>query len=124
MTTRGDRGEPMAPPGGGRWDHETMREASQRPVVGPASTDNLAASGGLELPAHESHPAPHSGAAGNEPIVGERDASTLTARWAGAMGGRPSGADTPPSTGDVLLDADTKHDRELEGGGRRERRAR
>jgi hypothetical protein len=32
-------------------DHETMR-ASQLPVHGPAATETLAASGGLELPGH------------------------------------------------------------------------
>jgi hypothetical protein len=33
-----------------RMDHEKMRRAAQLPVQGPAATDNLAASGGLELP--------------------------------------------------------------------------
>jgi hypothetical protein len=33
-----------------RMDHEKMRRASELPVTGPAATDTLAASGGLELP--------------------------------------------------------------------------
>jgi hypothetical protein len=74
-----ERREPgTTPPGGGRWDHEWMRDAMQRPLTGPASTDTLAASGGLELPAHESHPAPSHADVAAEPIPGERDASTLT----------------------------------------------
>ena len=38
------------PPNGGRMDHEAMRRASEMPVQGAPGTDNLAASGGLELP--------------------------------------------------------------------------
>lgn len=33
-----------------RMDHEKMRKASELPISGPAATDTLAASGGLELP--------------------------------------------------------------------------
>jgi hypothetical protein len=33
-----------------RMDHDKMRRASEMPVSGPAATDSLAASGGLELP--------------------------------------------------------------------------
>jgi len=105
------------PPGGGRWDHETMREAAQRPISGPGSTDTLAASGGLELPAHRSHPARAADVIADEPIPGERDASTLTHRQPGAIGGRFSGADAPPVDPRRLMDAATMHDRELEGGG-------
>jgi hypothetical protein len=65
------------------WTHELMREAALRPITGPASTDTLAASGGLELPAHESHPSTPSTAhaedtRAREPIPGERDVTTLT----------------------------------------------
>ena len=42
--------EGAAPPGGGRMNHDVMRLASERPVEGPAATDTLAASGGLEVP--------------------------------------------------------------------------
>jgi hypothetical protein len=118
MTSEVDHESGRTPPGGGRWDHETMREASLRPVTGPASTDTLAASGGLELPAHRA-PRARLGLASvaEEPIPGERDASTLTYRQPGSMGGRFSGADTPSSDPTRLLDEDTIHDRELEGGG-------
>jgi len=105
------------PPGGGRWDHEWMRDAMQRAVTGPGGTSTLAASGGLELPAHESHPTrPHATCA-EEPIPGERDATTLTRRAPGAIGGQFSGADTPSPAPDALMDAATKHDRKIEGGG-------
>jgi hypothetical protein len=105
------------PPGGGRWDHETMREAAQRPVSGPASTDTLAASGGLELPAHRA-PRPRTpGSVAEEPIPGERDESTRTRRQPGSIGGRFWGADTPPGDPTRVMDAATIHDREIEGGG-------
>jgi hypothetical protein len=58
-----------------------MRVAMQGPITGPASTDTLAASGGLELPAHEAHPTRAPGDVVEEPIPGERDPSTLT--WPG-----------------------------------------
>jgi hypothetical protein len=38
------------PPDGGRMNHDAMRRASELPVEGPAATDTLAASGGLERP--------------------------------------------------------------------------
>jgi hypothetical protein len=107
------------PPGGGRWDHETMREASLRPISGPGSTDTLAASGGLELPAHRA-PRARIGpvTVAEEPIPGERDASTLMYRQPGSIGGRFSGADTPHQADPArLMDEKTIHDRELEGGG-------
>lgn len=107
----------VKPPGGARWDHERMREATLRPITGPGSTDTLAASGGLELPAHESHPVHPTTDVAYEPIPGERDATTLTSRLPGAMGGRFSGADTPSSDPANLMDAATIHDRVLEGGG-------
>lgn len=104
------------PPGGWKWDHEMMREAAQRPVTGPASTDTLAASGGLELPAHESHPLHPSTETREEPIPGERDPGALTARPVGAIGGRFSGADTPSPEPEHVMDRATLHDREIEGG--------
>ena len=74
-----------------------MRAASIRSVSGPASSDTLAAIGGLDVPAHEAHPelasVPEESA--REPIPGERDATTLTHREPGAIGGQFSGADTP-----------------------------
>ena len=44
--------EGAAPPGGGRMNHDVMKRASEQPVSGPAATDTLAASGGLEVPGH------------------------------------------------------------------------
>ena len=105
------------PPGGGRWDHETMRQAAESPLRGPASTDTLAASGGLELPAHRVPEQRGAVSSAEEPIPGERDASTLTRRQPGAMGGRFSGADTPSVDPAHLMDPATLHDRQLEGGG-------
>ena len=76
------------PPGGGRQDHDAMRAAALRPITGPASVDDLAAIGGLEVPAHESHPelAPPPAGSTREPIPGERDATTLTHRQPGGFG--------------------------------------
>ena len=105
------------PPGGGRSDHATMRRAAESPVTGPASTDTLAASGGLELPAHRASQQRAPVSSADEPIPGERDASTLTNRQPGTMGGRFSGADMPPVDPAYLMDPATRHDRQLEGGG-------
>jgi hypothetical protein len=89
-----------------------------RAVTGPASTDTLAAGGGLELPGGEEHevrldteaPAP-------EPIPGEHDATTLTHRQPGAMGGQFAGADIPAADGGHMMDADTARLHRQEGGG-------
>ena len=51
------------------------------------------------------------------PIPGEHDASTLTHRQPGAIGGRPTGDDTPSPKPEDVMDSATIHDRELEGGG-------
>jgi hypothetical protein len=63
------------PPGGGKQDHDTMQAAAVRPVTGPTSSDTLAAIGGLDLPAGESHPelAPAPKGSTHEPIPGERE---------------------------------------------------
>ena len=45
-----ERKEGAAPPDGGRMNHDAMRRAAELPVEGPAATDTVAASGGLELP--------------------------------------------------------------------------
>lgn len=52
-----------------------------------------------------------------ERIPGEHDADTLMSRQPGAMGGRPSGADTPSPDPHDLMDDATIHDRKIEGGG-------
>jgi hypothetical protein len=65
------------------------------------------------------HPDGHTSA---DPIPGERDPTTLTHREPGAIGGRPNGADIPP-TPPEWEDEVTRHAHELEGGGpARERR--
>lgn len=107
---------PEEPPAGGRQDHDAMQAAAMRPLQGPGSADTLAAIGGNELPGRRSHgdsiqPSP----AVHEPIPGERDATTLTHREPGAMGGRMSGEDTPPDG--VPLDEALTAEREREGGG-------
>src|SRR5688572_15538613 len=93
----GQKPHPTEPPAGGRTDHETMRAASMRRTSGPASDETLSAIAGLELPGRESHaeliPA---GEPTHEMIPGEYDATTLTHREAGAIGGQFSGADLPP----------------------------
>jgi len=67
------------------------------------------------------HPDGHTSA---EPIPGAREASTLTHRQPGAIGGDPYGADIPATPPD-WEDADTRREHEIEGGGaQRERRAR
>jgi hypothetical protein len=118
MTSERSHEQVGTPPGGGRWDHEAMREAAQRPITGPASTDTLAASGGLELPGHRAHESRAADIVAPEPIPGERDESTITHRQPGAIGGRFTGADAPPVDPTHLMDEATIRDRELEGGGR------
>jgi hypothetical protein len=102
--------------------HETMRAAAQRPVSGPAATDTLAAGGGLELPGREECTSEvpivgidHDNA--HEPIPGEHDATTLTHRPAGAVGGAANGTPSVPTEVDALHD-DTRRERVREGGGR------
>jgi hypothetical protein len=114
------------PPSGGRQDHDVMRTAAMRPVTGPASTDTLAAGGGLDVPGRESHPelapasadrgAPGAGAH-HEIIPGERDATTLTHREAGAIGGQFSGGDIPSPDPSAWLDEETAFEHAREGGG-------
>ena len=95
-----------------------MRAASMTPTTGDASTDSLAASGGLNVPGHDTHrpvTVPTESAV-HEPIPGERDSTTLTHREVGAMG-TYSGAELPSADTGARLDQQTAHDRTLEGGG-------
>lgn len=94
-----------------------MREAAQLPIAGPASTDTLAASGGLELPGHRAHEGRAADTVAAEPIPGERDVSTITQRQPGAFGGRFTGGGAPPVDPTHVMDEATMHDRKIEGGG-------
>jgi hypothetical protein len=102
-----------------------MRAAAMRPVSGPASTDTLAAGGGLDVPGREPHP--ELAAAGDrtalgagehhEMIPGERDVTTLTHREPGAIGGQFAGGDTPSPDPSTWLDDQTAFEHAREGGG-------
>jgi len=85
------------PPHAGKTDHAAMRTAAMRGTSGPKNQESLAAIGGVELPGRESHaeliPPDESL---HEMIPGEYDATTLTHREPGAIGGQFSGADLPP----------------------------
>lgn len=103
-------------------NHESMRAAALRPVSGPAATTTLAAGGGLELPGRQ----PTTGtsavvgidrAAPHEPIPGEYDATTLTHREPGAMGGAFNGADTVSNGVDATLSDEDRRELIREGGG-------
>jgi hypothetical protein len=117
-STRETKTHPAEPPAGGHQDHDAMRAASMRPVSGPAATDRLAASGGLNVPGNDPTAAAQidvpTADPVNEPIPGERDASTLMHRQPGSMGSAfGAGMPQPSST----MDEQTLHDRLLEGGG-------
>jgi hypothetical protein len=106
------------PPGGGRQDHDVMHDAAMRPVTGPASTNTLAAIGGLQVPGREPHaPEARPAESPHEPIPGERDASTLTHREPGAIGGQFAGADIPATAPPTWMDKRTATEHAREGGG-------
>jgi len=102
-----------------------MRAASMRPIAGPASSDALAANGGLNVPGND--PAASTAvdvptvARVHEPIPGEYDRVTVTHREPGAMAAL-FGAGVPSPDRHDWLDDDTAHDRMLEGGGHKTRR--
>jgi hypothetical protein len=101
-----------------------MRAASMTPVSGgPATTNVVAASGGLDLPGRNPvHIRPTATpSAIPEPIPGERDPTNLTHREPGAMGVALD-ADVPQPT-TSLMDEQTLHDREVEGGGDEDQRS-
>jgi hypothetical protein len=99
-----------------------MRDASMRPVSGPASSDTLAAGGGLELPGRERNsplammPDVNRQRDGYELIPGAREPDTLTRREPGAIGGRFNGADLRADAGESL-DERTAAEHAREGGG-------
>jgi hypothetical protein len=110
---------PAEPPGGGRQDHDAMRAGAMRPVIGPANSDVLAATGGLNLPGGDPAAATiavPTVAPVHEPIPGEYDRTTVTHREPGAMGASFGDAIPSPDPHDWMDDA-TVHDRLLEGGG-------
>ena len=97
-----------------------MRQAAALPVQGPASTEVLAAGGGLEMPGRDR--TPHAGAAADdtapspaEMIPGAREANTLTHREPGAIGGQFTGMDIPPDEPNWLGER-TAAERLREGG--------
>jgi hypothetical protein len=105
--------------------HDLMRAAASTPVTGPAANDALAAIGGIDVPGHEPHPlVVQDDPVMHEPIPGERDASTLTHREAGAIGRSPAD-DLPLMDPHALLDEQDIDELQREGGGaRRERKNR
>jgi hypothetical protein len=72
-------------------NHDTMRATAEGRITGPG---------------------PH------EPIPGEYDATTLTHREPGAMGGAFNGADNQPGVSGTVSDDQTQREWILEGGGR------
>jgi hypothetical protein len=105
------------PPGRGEQTHEVMQADASRPVTGPASTTTLAAGGGLEVPGREPHPyAVAHETLSHEPIPGERDPDTLTAREPGAIG-TLSGAQLPHADPRALLTDDEIEEFRRDGGG-------
>jgi hypothetical protein len=104
-------------------NHAAMRAAAERPVSGPAATDVLAAGGGLDVPGREpdASTAPFVGLdrhEAHEPIPGEYDATTLTHREPGAMGGSFNGADNVSGSSATTAAERTLRERIREGGGR------
>lgn len=122
-TSRDQHRAPTTPPAGGEQDHYAMRVDAMLPVTpGTASTDVLAAAGGLNVPGDDPAITAQLAralatiASRHEPIPGERDASTLTYRQLGAM--------TAPFWGEGMhfdlaktMTETTKADRALAGGG-------
>ena len=97
-----------------RQSHDAMRVSATRAVQGPASTDTLAASGGLEV-----RGAPEDLPRGTtrEPIPGEREPDTLLGTEPGAVGGVGFGANLPDTDLEKTMDERTAHEHEVEGGG-------
>lgn len=120
--TSSDTIKPAEPPGGGRQDHDAMRDAAMRPVTGGASTDTLSAIGGLDVPGREPQTTSAMASqltheAESTLIPGERDATTLTHREAGAVGGQFAGADIPAAAAPDTMDERTSREHAREGGG-------
>lgn len=97
-----------------RQTHDVMRVSASRRVRGPASTDTLAASGGLEVRGDAETLPPR---AVREPIPGEREPETLLGTQPGAVGGVGFGANLPGSDLERTMDERTAHEHVIEGGG-------
>ena len=105
------------PPGRGEQTHATMRGDASRLVIGPASDPTLASGGGLEVPGREPHPdVVQLETLSHEPIPGERDPATLTAREPGAIG-TFAGGELPTSDARALLSEDDVEELRRDGGG-------
>jgi len=98
-----------------RQSHDAMRVSATRAVQGPASTDSLAASGGLEV--RGGAPEKLSGRTTREPIPGEREPDTLLGTEPGAVGGVGFGANLPETDLEKTMDERTAHEHQVEGGG-------
>ncbi len=102
-----------------------MRAASMRPVDGPASTDTLAANGGLDVPGRE--PASTTAVAAEldtvspvpEIIPGAYEPNTAMHREPGGFGGHFNGDDAVSPDADAMMSADVRDEHRLEGGGRK-----
>jgi len=97
-----------------RQSHDAMRVSATRAVQGPASTDSLAASSGLEV---RGAPEKLPGGTTREPFPGEREPDTLLGTEPGAVGGVGFGANLPDTDLEKTMDARTAHEHEVEGGG-------
>jgi len=88
-----------------------MRDAAHRTVSGPASSDSLAAGGGLEVPAalasdDEDQHHRLDDTAASSLIPGARELDNLTHREPGAIGGNFNGSDIPVTHSELLDEAD------------------
>ena len=100
-----------------------MRVDAMTPVTGPASTDTLAAGGGLDVPGSE----PQSTDALTtelsvenaipELIPGAYERDTATRRQPGAIGGQFNGADNVGVDSSDTMDERTADEHRREGGG-------
>ena len=124
---RSQQSQLATPPGRGEQDHDAMRAASMQPVTGPASTDDLAANGGMQVPGREAygaHAIPETISPTHEPIPGETDPSTRTHRQPGAMGGHWAGGDNAIGSRDATLSDEGAEEAARNGGGAPRERSR
>lgn len=102
-----------------RTDHDVMQRAAELPVKGPAVTNTLAASGGLEVPGREPQAASLPRHAGRpEPIPGEHDHTAEATTEPAIVGTTGYGVDLPPTTVDPTVDDEEKRVIRWEAGGR------